>query len=117
MESRKYGTAKSEAAEIKRIGAKAQPNSGRGKINKGDAVIDDYWLCDVKEYPKGFTVNLAAWAKICTDAVRSGNLEPTINIVLGEPGYRRTRLYVISEDDFNEYRRLREHNEECYYGN
>jgi hypothetical protein len=109
MEDRKHGTAKSEANEIKRMGAgaKAQPNSGRGKINKGDVKLDDYWLCDVKEYPKGFTVSLEAWAKICTDAIRSGNLEPTLNIVLGE-GRNKVRLYVISEDEFNQYRALRQ---------
>jgi hypothetical protein len=89
------------------MGAKAQPNSGRGKVNKGDAVIDGYWLCDVKEYPKGFTVNLEAWAKVCTDAIRSGNLEPTLNIVLGEAGGPRVRLFVLSEDEMNIYRALR----------
>jgi hypothetical protein len=105
--ARKHGTAKSEAAEIKRMGAKAQANSGRGKVKKGDAVIDGYWLCDVKEYPKGYTVSLETWAKICTDAMKSGNLEPTLNIVLGEAGGPRVRLFVLSEDEFNEYRALR----------
>lgn len=107
-QDRKHGTQKSENAEIKRMGAKAQPNSGRGKVNKGDAVIDNYWLCDVKEYPKGFTVSMEAWAKICTDAIRSGNYEPTLNIVLGEAGGPRVRLFVLSEDEMNEYRALRQ---------
>lgn len=104
---RKHGTAKSEAAEIKRMGAKAQPNSGRGKVNKGDAVLDGYYLCDIKETMKGFTVSLESWAKLCTDAIRSGNYEPVFNIVLGQPGAQRVRLYVITEDEFNDLRALR----------
>lgn len=96
----------SEIEEIKRMGAVAQKNSGRGKVAKGDAIIDGYWLCDVKEYPKGYTVNLDNWAKTCTDAIRAGEYEPTINIVLGE-GKQKVRLFVISEEDFNEYRELR----------
>lgn len=96
----------SEELEIKRDGAVPQKNSGRGKVNKGDAIIDGTWLVDYKEYPKGFTVNLAAWAKICTDAIRSGNYEPTLKIVLGE-GTEKVRLFVISEDEFNEFRALR----------
>lgn len=106
---RKHGTAASEAAEIKRMGGKPQANSGRGKINKGDCTLDGYWLCDVKEYPKGFTVNLEAWAKICTDAIRAGNYEPCLKIVLGE-GNQKVRLFVISEDEMNEYRSLRRWN-------
>lgn len=105
--ARRHGTSRSEANEIRRMGAKAQANSGRGKVKKGDAVIDEYFLCDVKEYPKGYTVNLENWAKICTDAIKSGNLEPTLNIVLGDPGGPRVRLFVLSEEEFNEYRRLR----------
>lgn len=96
----------SEADEIKRDGAVPQKNSGRGKVNKGDAIIDAYWLVDYKEYPKGFTVNTAAWAKICTDAIRAGNYEPTLKIVLGE-GTNKVRLFVLSEDEMNQYRALR----------
>lgn len=106
----------SEEQEIKRDGAVPQKNSGRGKINKGDAVIDGYWLVDYKEYPKGYTVNKEAWAKICTDAIRAGNYEPCLKIVLGTAETGKVRLFVISEDEMNEYRRLRKHNEECYYG-
>jgi hypothetical protein len=107
MDERKHGTAKSEAAEIKRMGARPQANSGRGKINKGDAIIDEHWLCDIKEYPKGYTVSLDNWAKICTDAIRAGNYEPTLNIVVGT-GTQRIRLFVISEDEMNDFRRLRQ---------
>lgn len=104
--SRKHGTKQSELNEIRRDKAVPQKNSGRGKINKGDAIIDDIWLCDIKEYPKGFTVDLNAWGKICTDAIRSGNYEPTLKIVLGS-GTNKVRLFVISEDEMNEFRRLR----------
>lgn len=96
----------SEEQEIRRDKAVAQKNSGRGKIHKGDAKLDDYWLVDYKEYPKGFTVDLNSWAKICTDAIRSGNYEPTLKIVLGT-GTNKVRLFVISEDEMNEFRRLR----------
>lgn len=95
----------SEEQETKRDGAVAQKNSGRGKVNKGDAIIDNYWLVDYKEYPKGYTVNLDSWAKVCTDAVRAGNYEPTLKIVLGE-GTQKVRLFVISEEEMNNYRRL-----------
>lgn len=106
-DQRKYGTAKSEAAEIKRDGAVPQKNSGRGKIHKGDSIIDGYWLCDIKEYPKGISITLDVWAKICTDAIRSGNYEPTLKLVLGE-GQNKVRLFVLSEDEMSEYRALRQ---------
>lgn len=97
----------SELEEIKRDNGVPQKNSGRGKHDKGDAIYDGYWCVDIKEYPKGFTLNLANWAKVCTDAIKSGNLEPALKVVLGESPHK-VRLFVISEDDFNAYRRLRE---------
>lgn len=100
----------SEADEIKRDGAVSQKNSGRGKVAKGDAVIDGYWLVDYKEYPKGITLDLNVWAKVCTDAIRAGNYEPTLKVVLGE-GQNKIRLFVISEDEMNEYRALRRERE------
>lgn len=106
-DERKHGTKNSEISEIKRMGAKAQANSGRGKVNKGDAVLDGYWLVDVKEFAKTYSISIDNWAKICTDAIRSGNYEPALNVVLGEGGGPRVRLFVISEDEMNEYRRLR----------
>lgn len=92
----------SEKSEIKRDGAKAQKNSGRGKIHKGDAIYRGF-VVDYKEYPKGFTLNLDNWAKICTDAFTVGGfgVEPALKIVLGE-GNKKVRLYVISETVFNE---------------
>lgn len=89
----------SEKIEAKRDGASLQPNSGRGRFNKGDATLDG-WLIDYKEYPKGYTVNKESWAKVCTDAFRAGNLEPAIKIVLGE-GQQKVRLFVVSETMFH----------------
>lgn len=101
----------SEANEIKRDGARAQKNSGRGGIQKGDATIGSFCY-DVKEYPKGFTVNTNVWAKVCTDAFRSGGREPAIKIVLGTAD-NKTRLWVISDGMFHQ---MREAWEEKYEG-
>jgi hypothetical protein len=84
-----------ERGEIKRTGAKAQKNSGRGKIQKGDAVIGPF-VYDIKEYDKSYSVSLDSWRKACTDALKvSVEAEPAIQIVLGEGN--RTRLWVISD--------------------
>lgn len=94
-------TAKSELSEIKRMGAVAQKNSGRGKHDKGDAILDKIWMVDVKEYAKTFGLSLDVWAKTCTDAFRAGGFEPMLKIVLGE-GNKRVRLVVISETMFED---------------
>lgn len=91
----------SELEELKRLGARPQPNSGRGKSNKGDGILDDRWIVDVKEYAKSYSVSRDSWGKICTDAARS-NKEPLLAITLGEAGGSRTRLVVISQDEFLE---------------
>jgi hypothetical protein len=93
-----------EKTEIKRDGAKAQKNSGRGMYQKGDALLSIFTI-DYKEYPKGYRVDKAAWAKICSDAWRNGGMEPMIKIVLGE-GNNRTRLCVVSENIMQDYIRL-----------
>jgi hypothetical protein len=92
-------TAKSEAAEIKRMGGKAQKNSGRGAVAKGDATLGPF-LVDVKEYKTGYTISLDNWAKICTDAVRAGRMQPALNIVLGETN--RVRVWAVSDRMFHE---------------
>lgn len=94
----------SERREIARDGARAQKNSGRGKIQKGDAIVDGY-LIDYKEYGKSISINKEIWRKICTDAMKSGKeLEPVLKLVLGEEG-NFVRLAVIS---WSEFERLRE---------
>ena len=92
----------SERDEVKRDGAKAQKNSGRGKHDKGDAVLEPF-LIDYKEYEKSFAVNTTVWGKICTDAIRAGGYEPTLKIILGKDN-NKVRVYVISETMFNEMR-------------
>ena len=82
----------SERGEAKRIDAKLQKNSGRGKIQKGDAKWNNFTL-DFKEYPKGMRIDQNVWAKIVTDAMKS-NSDPALVLVLGE-GNKKTRLAVI----------------------
>jgi hypothetical protein len=92
-------TQKSELEELRRIGAAPQRNSGRGKFAKGDGVLGPFCV-DVKEYSKSFGLSWAVWSKIEKDARTSGNLEPALKVVLGEPGGPRMRMVVISEDMF-----------------
>lgn len=96
----------SEASEIKRDGASARKNSGRGHYQKGDALLDIFTV-DYKEYPKGFSVNKDVWAKICMDAMRNGRTEPALKLVLGA-GSNKTRLWVVAEHIIQDYIRLLE---------
>lgn len=88
---------KSEAAEIKRFGGKAQKNSGRGAVAKGDAILGPF-LVDVKEYSKSYSISVDNWAKISSDAVKAGRLQPALAIVLDG----RVRVWAISELMFME---------------
>mgnify|MGYP006267164001 CR=1 FL=1 len=84
----------SEAKEIKRDGARAQKNSGRGKIQKGDAVWKDF-LVDYKEYEKSFSLSKSSWGKVCTDAIKvNSRLIPALKVILGK-GNTKVRLAVI----------------------
>jgi len=96
----------SEASEIKRDGAKARKNSGRGSYQKGDALLSIFTV-DYKEYPKGFTINKDVWTKICMDAMRNGMTEPALKVVLGA-GSNKTRLWVVAEHIIQDYIRLLE---------
>lgn len=96
----------SELSELKRMGAKPVSNSGRGTYLKGDGILGPFTV-DVKEYPKGYTVNKKHWAKICSDAAHNGMTDPMLAIVLGE-GDNRTRLAVVTMDIIEDYLRLRE---------
>lgn len=85
----------SEKSEIKRDGAKAQKNSGRGKMQKGDAIWRGFCV-DYKEYTESYSVSRKSWGKICNDAWASGQLIPALKLILGsKEGYSRTRLAVI----------------------
>lgn len=94
-------TAKSELNELSIYRAKPQKNSGRGRHDKGDGIIDDTWLIDIKEYEKSFGITQDVWAKTCTDAFRAGQKEPMLGVVLGS-GNNKTRLVVISRTAFQE---------------
>lgn len=93
---------KSEAAELKRIGATPVKNSGRSRgVDKGDGIFHQFVL-DVKEYSRSFSVSRDVWKKISTDAITNGRKEPALFLVLGEEDERPIRLWVIGEDSFDE---------------
>lgn len=82
----------SEKNEIKKIGAKAHKNSGRG-TKKGDATWESF-VIDIKEAKKSFTLNEKVWSKITTDAIKSGiDKSPALVVVLGS-GPKKIRLIV-----------------------
>jgi hypothetical protein len=92
----------SERGEIKRMGAKAQKNSGRGQHQKGDAVLGDF-VVDIKEYSKSFSINQDFWAKICTDAMKVDiDKNPALQLVIGDE--QKVRLAVIEWGVFEEMR-------------
>jgi hypothetical protein len=85
----------SERGEVKRDGAKAQKNSGRGKIQKGDAVWHNF-VVDYKHYSNSISISKTMWAKICTDTFKvDRNKYPLLKLVLGEGDSYNTRLAVI----------------------
>ena len=96
----------SEASEAKRDGARLQSNSGRGQYQKGDAKVDIFTV-DYKEYKQSFGLSRSVWAKVCTDAMRNGQSEPALKIILGE-GNEKTRLWVVAEHIMHDYIRLRQ---------
>ena len=82
-----------ERAEIKRDGATAQKNSGRGDYQKGDALWYDF-VVDYKEASRSFTLNKEVWAKICTDTFRvSRDRHPVLKIILGDT--QKVRLGIV----------------------
>lgn len=91
----------SEATEAARDGARLQRNSGRGILEKGDAVLGPYCV-DYKEYDESFSVSRNVWAKATRDAVRM-KLQPALKLVLGEKEKNaKTRLWVIGDAMFHE---------------
>jgi hypothetical protein len=84
----------SERSEVKRDGAKAQKNSGRGDYQKGDAKWNQF-LVDYKEASASFTLNKPVWSKICTDTFKvSRDKYPVLKLILGKDN-SKTRLAVI----------------------
>lgn len=92
----------SEQSEAKRDGARLQPNSGRGKWAKGDAILEPF-LIDYKEYANSFSVSITNWAKLSSDAIRKGKKQPAFKLVLGTDA-KKVRVWVISDEMFHEMR-------------
>lgn len=94
---------RSENREIKRMGGKAQKNSGRGQYQKGDARLFPF-IVDVKEYAESFSVSRKNWAKLQTDTMTSDrSAVPAFSLVLGNDDHR-LRLWVVHDDMFHEMR-------------
>lgn len=92
----------SERGEVKRDGAKAQKNSGRGDYQKGDAQWHDF-VVDYKEYEKSISVSQSIWAKICTDTFKvNRDKYPVLKLILGPLDKRKTRLAVIEWELFEQ---------------
>ncbi len=90
----------SERGEVKRDGAKAQKNSGRGQYQKGDAKWKMF-LVDYKEANKSFNLNKDVWAKICTDTFKvSRDMHPALKIIIGDTS--KVRLGIIEWDVLDE---------------
>ncbi len=86
-----------ERGEAKRIGAKLQKNSGRGRIQKGDAVWHDY-VVDFKEYEKSFSITQEVWAKAVTDCLKVDRKKsPAILLTLGSAHKIRLAIIELSE--------------------
>ena len=100
----------SEQSEVKRDGAKATKNSGRGQYQKGDAFLDIFTV-DYKEYSKSFSLSRGVWSKVCTDAMRNSQSEPALKVILGD-GNSKIRLWVVAEHIIEDYIRLRKLEEE-----
>ena len=84
----------SEKSEVKRDGAKAQKNSGRGQYQKGDAIWKGF-VVDYKESAKSVSLNKDMWAKICTDTFKvDRSMHPLLKIIIGE-GNSKIRLAII----------------------
>lgn len=91
----------SEKGEVKRDGAKAQKNSGRGKIQKGDAILDGLLTVDYKEYASSFSLSKTVWAKLCMDNFKNRTVSGVFKIILGENN-EKVRLWVIEDYLFKE---------------
>lgn len=102
-------TNKTEAAELRRMGAKVHKNSGRGQV-KADGNNSEF-VIDVKEANKTFTLSQDVWAKICTDAMKvDRNKSPLLQLVIGE-GSQKIRLSVIEWSILEELIERAEHND------
>ena len=84
---------KTEASELKRMGAKVHKNSGRNMI-KADGSTKDF-VIDVKEYNKSYSISVDSWAKICTDTMKvDKSKSPMLQLILTD-GNKKIRLSVL----------------------
>lgn len=93
-----------EIKQIKRDGAVAQKNSGRGMYQKGDARLGPF-LVDYKEYTESFSVSRTNWAKLQSDAFRTAQSQPAFRLVLGDKEIKESdklRLWVVGDTMFRE---------------
>lgn len=91
-----------EAKQIKRDGASAQRNSGRGILEKGDATLGPF-LIDYKEYDESFSVSRSNWAKLQSDALRAQRRQPVFRLILGsKEADTKLRLWVVGDTMFRE---------------
>ena len=91
-----------EKREIEIMGGRAQRNSGRGILEKGDATLGPF-LVDIKEYEESFSVSRTNWAKLQSDAFRAQQRQPLFWLSLGEKGNdTRLRVVVLTKDMFEE---------------
>lgn len=78
-----------------------QPNSGRGKIAKGDAT-SEVFVIDYKEAGKSFTMSRKVWAKVCTDTYKvDKDKHPQVRVIMGEEP-PKVRLSVIESSLLDE---------------
>ena len=89
---------RTEKEEIKRDGAKAVKNSGRG-MRKGDAMKNNF-LIDYKHCEKSHTVSLVNWRKHAKDSWNENYKHPLLCVVLGKDSERK--LAVIEWSVFTE---------------
>lgn len=92
----------SEESEAKRDGATLQKNSGRGKHQKGDAVLDDFMI-DYKEYTGSFTMSASVLGKLNRDAMTCGKTGVLKIILLDDNGNAIERRFDVPEFVFHDY--------------
>ena len=87
-----------ENREIKKDDARPIKNSGRG-FQKGDAIINDRYLVDYKNYTKSFSINLNKWHKHALDSIEAGFLTPCFGVTLND-GDDNVKVAIIPWDEF-----------------
>lgn len=94
---------KSEEYELARLGAKPTKNSGRGRFEKGDGIIEHRDITvtvDVKEYKESFGLSRKMVAKLGADTRQNRTDYGVFLVVLGEQEPRQ-RMVVMTEEMFH----------------